>query len=320
VFALLVVIPGGCGGSSDSLEGATGSLVVERSDGSVYGIAMPGGEETWIGRAARFGGAWSADGTRVAVDRGETFVVSSVDGSMRARFPVVACYSPIWSPDADRLACHYTEPHWIKVMNADGSNMRRITPDCCYLPSWSPDGSRLAYVSFGRFTRDGVSGPSGVFVMNADGSGKRRLAGPEYDEGPPQWSPDGSQIAFIAGDEVRIVGVDGGNERRLLGDRNRSTHGLSWSPDGARLAATHGDGDFEIFVIDVASGEARNLTDNEGISDEGAYWSPDGRLIAFTREVGGRGQVFVVSADGGDAVRVTEGELDEQILHWSPMR
>jgi Tol biopolymer transport system component len=258
----------------------------------------------------------------VVTDRFDgTFVVSSVDGSTQAHFPVPSCYSPSWSPDGERLACFYTEPHWIKVMNADGSDLRRITPDCCYLPSWSPDGSRLAFVSFGRFTSDGVVGRSGVFVMNADGTAKRRVAGPSYDEGPPQWSPDGKTLAFIADGDVWIVGLDGRNERRLLGEPERSTQGLSWSPDGTTLAATHGDGDFEIFVIDVASGEVRNLTANEGINDEGAFWSPDGRFLAFTREIKGSApQVYIAPADGGDAVRVTESELGESILHWSPMR
>jgi Tol biopolymer transport system component len=315
---VLVLLGGSCGGSSDALEGTVGTIIVERSNGSVHAIELPRGDERRLGSSSRFGGEWSMDGTKIVASHDDTFVVRSATGRARARFDVPFCYSPTWSPDGRRLACYYTEPHWIKVMNEDGSLMDRITPDCCYLPSWSPDGSRIAYVSFGRYADGRVSGPAGVFVMNADGSQKRHLSGPDYDEYPPQWSPDGETLAFTANDDVWLVGVDGSNRRRLLDSPDRSTADVSWSPDGRKLAVTHGDGDFEIFVVDVASGEARNLTANERIDDEGAWWSPDGKFIAFSRETDGASDLYLVPSEGGDAVRLTESDAAEWILHWAP--
>jgi TolB protein len=57
-------------------------------------------------------------------------------------------------------------------------------------------------------------------------------------------------------------------------------------------------------VLDIASGARRQLTQHFAIDTEPA-WSPDGKQIAFTSDRGGQPQIYVVSATGGDAKRVT---------------
>lgn len=57
--------------------------------------------------------------------------------------------------------------------------------------------------------------------MRSDGSGLRRLTDTLTPEDHPDWSPDGSMIAFTAerggNRDVYIMGVDGGGEWRLTG-------------------------------------------------------------------------------------------------------
>jgi hypothetical protein len=56
VLALPVLAVVGCGGSAAPLDGTIGSLLIERSDGAVYSIALPSGDETRVGSIGRFWG------------------------------------------------------------------------------------------------------------------------------------------------------------------------------------------------------------------------------------------------------------------------
>lgn len=55
--------------------------------------------------------------------------------------------------------------------------------------------------------------------MNADGTGVTMITDAATDERAPEWSPDGTRIAFITdrdgNDEVYVMGADGSNPTRL---------------------------------------------------------------------------------------------------------
>jgi Tol biopolymer transport system component len=61
----------------------------------------------------------------------------------------------------------------------------------------------------------------------------------------------------------------------------------------------------DIYVMDVASGARRQLTQHFAIDTE-PTWSPNGREIAFTSDRGGQPQIYVVPAEGGTPVAITE--------------
>jgi Tol biopolymer transport system component len=106
------------------------------------------------------------------------------------------------------------------------------------LSAWSPDGHRIAFVS----DRDGYYA---VYIMNSDGSNPIRLTdGRTGNADSPQWSPDGTQIAFTHGaydgkdyiEDIYLIDVDdalqaaGGSEPINLTDHPADDDSVIWQP------------------------------------------------------------------------------------------
>ena len=197
----------------------------------------------------------------------------------------------------------------ISVINVDGTGRTRLIDDegqgWTYMsPAWSPDGSKIAFGS----SRDGGWD---IYVINADGSGLRRLTNHGARDDSPAWSPDGTKIAFTSardGDfEIHVMNVDGSGVRRVT-DHPAQDGDPSWSPDGNRIAFTSDrDGFNEIYVINADGTGTQRLTNlvdpQEAIHPS---WSPDGTMIAFNVVNGAHG-VWVMTADGGVSVQLTNG-------------
>jgi hypothetical protein len=203
--------------------------------------------------------------------------------------------------------------------------------------SFSPDGTQVAYACCGS--------SRGPFVVDADGGKARRLGEPcERTDiqggrtvelcGEPlsewaNWSPDGTQIAWIDFVEdsdtyghhawtLSFVRPDGTGLRTEVVQLPGGAGGLVWSPDGAQLAfwmvvpdpgadptvAGLGEGgDFpaQIFVINADGSGLRQLTEDG--DNRWPTWSPDGSRIAFTR-----GELsFKTAPDGSQAAFVRPG-------------
>ena len=187
----------------------------------------------------------------------------------------------------------------IFVMNADGGDVRQVSTGkgrttCGF---FFPDGRRVIYAS-------------------------THLAA---DACPP--APDrsaGYVWPLYRGYDIFSADVDGGNLRRLT-DRDGYDAEGAVSPDGTRIVFTSvRDGDLDLYVMDADGGRMRRLTHGAGY-DGGAFFSWDGRFIVFraARPMGadldeyrallGQGlvrprrlDIYVMRADGGDLVRVTD--------------
>lgn len=106
-----------------------------------------------------------------------------------------------------------------------------------------------------------------------------------------------------------LIGSDGTGAREI-DTRVDQGSGYDWSPDGSLLA--YGTGD--IWVLDVATGETVNLTATPLVHEIHPSWSPDGDRIAFSREF----DVWVMDADGSDALPLTEGDAYDRWPSWAP--
>jgi Tol biopolymer transport system component/DNA-binding winged helix-turn-helix (wHTH) protein len=146
-------------------------------------------------------------------------------------------------------------------------------------------------------------------------------------ESGPQFSPDGSKIAFEStrsgASEVWVCRSDGTNFLQLT-HLNTVTGTPRWSPDGQQIAFdSRAPGNAEIYAMDSRGGSMRRLT-NEASTDVIPSWSRDGRWIYFASERGGDWQVWKMPSAGGNAVQVTRHggyggfeSLDGKFLYYA---
>ena len=84
------------------------------------------------------------------------------------------------------------------------------------------------------------------------------------------------------------------------------------SPDGGSIAFSYMG---NIYTVPALGGEAKQLTTNESY-DGTPLWSPDGTELAFASNREGSMDVFVMSAQGGQARRVTTHSFNEYPAAW----
>ena len=128
-------------------------------------------------------------------------------------------------------------------------------------------------------------------------------------ESGPQFSPDGTKVAFEStrsgAYEVWLCRSDGSGLMQLTNFNPSVTGTPRWSPDGRQIVFdSRPAGNSDIFVIDVQGGPPRKLTSepsNEGVPS----WSRDGRWIYFASDRNGNWEVWKMPSTGGPAVQVT---------------
>jgi Tol biopolymer transport system component len=193
----------------------------------------------------------------------------------------------------------------IYVMTPDGRRQTRLTDSSLIAlwPAWSPDRTRLAFAAF----TDPLS-QSRIYVMNADGTNLRRLTSDApYGDNNPDWSPDGSRIAFERNGEIIIINADGTNPTAVPHLTDDADRVPSWSPDGTKLAVARDRGFTQIekiWVISLDGTEAVQLTDGSSQATD-PEWSPDGSRIAFVTNREGPAHVYLMNADGTGQTRLT---------------
>ena len=232
--------------------------------------------------------------------------------------------SATWSPDGKKIAFVSDRDgnSEIYVMDANGANQVRITnnPAEESSPAWSPDGSMIAFNTnrYGGQTdeilRRNISGgetwgtnDTRLTFVQSHHSGKANnfIA----------WSPDGRQIAFESDrdrddPEIYLINaVDGTNMQRLTFTRALDEV-PAWSPDSKRIIfssdmhANPQSGEYDIYIMNRDGSNQKRLT-NFDKQDTNPSMSPDGSMIVFESWQNGYPEIYRMSNDGNNIIRLT---------------
>jgi eukaryotic-like serine/threonine-protein kinase len=147
------------------------------------------------------------------------------------------------------------------------------------LVAFSKDGQSVAYISF----PDDI-----LWRANRDGSDKVQLTSPPLNPLSLEWSPDGSQLTFMAQSpqgqaQAWIVSARGGAPQRLLPEDSQEETDPRWSPDGNKVFLAMRPGrsrdpqSSSIRILDLASHQISTLPGSTGM--DSPHWSPDGQFI-----------------------------------------
>ncbi|MEO6207121.1 MAG: hypothetical protein ABIP77_04125 [Candidatus Limnocylindrales bacterium] len=233
--------------------------------GDRFALSPDGRRFAWIERVHAYEGS-DPDGGTTTVGWDDELWVIPVSGGAGVRIVPISGVKnearalPGWSPDGRRIAystfvstAAETHRSSIDVIDADGSNQTRLTsrPGAGLGGmSWSPDSRFIAYsglpdgsVAPSADPRAGRSAdfpPLDIFVVRADGSADRNLTNTGVNEAGPQWSPDGSHLAYRTtgedfGERVDTIRMDGSVAIGPPATGPINSEFFSWSPDGSRL-------------------------------------------------------------------------------------
>jgi Tol biopolymer transport system component len=229
---------------------------------------------------------------------------------------------PSWSPDGHLVAYALIGRNddaaltGLWTVPVAGGTPERVLGVIAEHPDWSRDGRSIVF--------DADSGNS-IQVVSSSGGQPSRLvphAFPVERGGLPNWSPDGTYLAFKSADSALWVLDVRTSAPRILFRRDGTLPiPGGWSPDGSGVYFTLRVADparSAIWRVSLAGGEPRRITPESERQYRYLDASPDGTLLVFTWCKGRNCDLWVMPSAGGVPVRLTTHPAYDDTPRWSP--
>jgi Tol biopolymer transport system component len=171
-----------------------------------------------------------------------------------------------------------------------------------------------------------------IYRISFNGAGLKNLTAYSGSDDQPDWSPDGTKIAFVRvgvgiGHNIWVMNADGSNPMSLTTGLTTPNDDPEWSPDGKKIAFVRdfGDGSSgglgkEIYVMNSDFGGSQTNLTNSKADDLRPRWSPSGAKIGFLHHDlpdPAQQNLFTMNANGTGVTQLTFGGLNEDHC-WSP--
>jgi Tol biopolymer transport system component len=143
-----------------------------------------------------------------------------------------------------------------------------------------------------------------IYVINPDGTGRERLTFNTYEERSPSWSPDGTQIAFMAriggiDFEICVMNADGSDLQQLTFNTVPDAT-PSWSPDGTQIAFFRGGAAPQVIIM--------NLDTMDEVPLAGGFGGPQWGEVRTRVDPGdGADETFFAGSPADDSIQTLGG-------------
>jgi Tol biopolymer transport system component len=219
----------------------------------------------------------------------------------------------------DSIANRRVSSIWVVPANG-GSEPRQLSAEgfSSSAARWSSDGSRIAFLSSrNALSTGGEAARSQIWILRMDGGEARQLTHLKNGAGAFQWSPDGKHLVTLS----RTGPSDSVSANARKSDvRHYKTISYKFNDTG-----WYNDKRSHLWTIDAATGAERQLTSGDDWNETDPQWSPDSARIAFASDRTGREyeggfnkDVWVIPAEGGTLVKVSDHDFEDTAPRWSP--
>jgi len=160
-----------------------------------------------------------------------------------------------------------------------------------------------------------------IYQMRSDGEHQTNLTKNDAADTDPEWSPDGTRVAFtsdrVTGLDIVVMNADGGAPMNLTETASGTDFEPAWSPDGTRIAfRSTRTLDFEVYLMNADGTGVINLSNSTG-ADREPIWSPLGTKIAFISNRDGNDEIYAVNPDGSGPTNLSMAGKTDVEHAWS---